>query len=370
MNIKELQTPATLLDLDVLEKNLKDVQDACKKKGKALWPMIKTHKSRALAQLQLAQGAEGFLCGTLDECDSLAGMGVENIMYAYPLAGAANIQRVVEMAEVCQVFLRLDHPEQAPPLEAAAGKADVVLYYTLIIDSGLHRFGLPPEEAVACIQALKKYDHLVYKGISTHPGQVYACKNAQEIQACVEAETQALSEAARLLTAAGFPPEMITSGSTPTLRGSLEKGTVEIFHPGNYVFNDGIQCANGTAQISECALTVLATIIAHPSQDYFICDAGSKCLGLDQGAHSQEGLQGYGLVKGHPELKLVSLSEEVGKLEVQGQTSLRIGDQIQIIPNHACSAANLTSYLIGHRQGNIQEWLEVDMRSNRTMKIE
>jgi len=131
---------------------------------------------------------------------------------------------------------------------------------------------------------------------------------------------------------------------------------------------DNIQLSNGTARESDCALSVYATIISHPSEDLFICDAGSKCLGLDLGGHGNTAIKGYGYVKGHPELTVSGLSEEVGKLRVDGPTTLRIGDKIEIIPNHSCFVANLTSYLVGCRGDKVERLIKVDMRGNSTTK--
>ncbi|MGL4634174.1 MAG: alanine racemase, partial [Cetobacterium sp.] len=95
-----------------------------------------------------------------------------------------------------------------------------------------------------------------------------------------------------------------------------------------------------------------------------ILDCGSKCLGLDQGAHGNSLTKGFGIVKNHPELTVIGLSEEVAKVKKEGPSALKIGDKIEIIPNHSCSAANMTNYLIGHRAGTIEKIIEVDIRGN------
>lgn len=143
---------------------------------------------------------------------------------------------------------------------------------------------------------------------------------------------------------------------------------ITAYHPGNYVFNDNIQMSTKTATEAECALRIFATVVSHPQDDLFICDAGAKCLGLDQGAHGNSSIRGYGYVVGHPELEVFSLSEEVGKFHVHGTTDLKVGDQVEIIPNHSCSSANLTSYMIGCRNGEVERVIEVDIRGNSTRK--
>jgi len=127
--------------------------------------------------------------------------------------------------------------------------------------------------------------------------------------------------------------------------------------------------ANRIATEDDCSLVIYATVIANPRDGLLICDAGAKCLGLDQGAHGNSALQGYGSVIGHPELLVMSLSEEVGKISVTGSTDVRIGDRIMIIPNHSCSSANLTDYFILiDDDENIKQLIRVDIRANATTK--
>ena len=106
MKKHELQTPAILLDLDKLEHNIQSWQALCNENGKQLWPMIKTHKSTALAKMQLDAGATGFLCGTLDECEMVYQLGAKHIMYAYPTANPVNIRLPAALCQGC----RADYP--------------------------------------------------------------------------------------------------------------------------------------------------------------------------------------------------------------------------------------------------------------------
>ncbi len=100
----------------------------------------------------------------------------------------------------------------------------------------------------------------------------------------------------------------------------------------------------GLVKEENCALTVLATVVSNPKENLFLIDTGSKCFGLDKGAHGISLMKGYGYIKGHPELTVSDLSEEVAKIKVEGDTNIKIGDKLRIIPNHACSAANFTNF--------------------------
>lgn len=362
IKIEQLTTPSFLVNLDKLEANIEELEELCKANGKKLCPMVKTHKSSEIAALQVTHGADSFLVGTLDEAEKLVQYGHRKIVLAYPVAGTANIARVIALSKQAQVMLSFDGLEAAAQIEQFLALAELRLEYLIIIDCGLHRFGVQPDQVVALAQALQEFPHLQFKGIATHPGQVYGKSNLAEVEGVAQEEISALEKASDLLRTAGFAVEIVATGSTPTVRFAARNKTITTLRPGNYIFYDALQVALGVATPEKCSLTVLATIIANPSEDIFIIDAGSKCLGLDKGAHGIALLNGYGIVKDHTELTVEALSEEVGKIRIGGSTDLKIGDKIEIIPNHACAAANMTNFLVGHRNGVVERTIPVDAR--------
>jgi len=347
----ELPTPSILVDRQILQNNINKFQAACNAHGKRLWPMLKTHKSTAIAQMQAAAGADGFLCGTLKECEALADAGFADItlMYAYPVATQPAIGRVIELSKRCNFVARVDSTESAELLSTAAFEEQFVIDCTIIVDSGLGRLGVPPDEVLPLANGLMKLPNLRLRGVSTHPGHVYAATSPSEVTRYVADEKRAMAQGLAALQAAGIEADLLTSGSTPTFMGAIDDEVINIYHPGNYVFNDAIQIALGVASEADCALTVLASVISRPRADLFIIDAGSKTFGLDAGAHGNAAVRGFGIIKGHPQLSVIALSEEVGKVAVamqSGGTSLKIGDKIEIIPNHACVPASLAAELM------------------------
>jgi len=369
MNIKQLQTPAILVRETAMHRNLHKYQQECDTHGKQLWPMLKTHKSTQIADIQQQMGAAGFLCGTLDECETLCSHGIQKLMYAYPVAGDVSCRRAAKLAKACDFYVRIDSVEAAAQLNDAAREADCCIQYTIILDCGLHRFGMPAEQILPFAQQMRRFERLTFCGISTHCGHVYAEADADKVPQYAQQEIEAVHKAVDDLRGAGFDIKMVTSGATPTFLGTIADDYINIYHPGNYIFHDRIQMANRIATEDDCSLVIYATVIANPRDGLLICDAGAKCLGLDQGAHGNSALQGYGSVIGHPELLVMSLSEEVGKISVTGSTDVRIGDRIMIIPNHSCSSANLTDYFILiDDDENIKQLIRVDIRANATTK--
>lgn len=368
MNISELVTPSFLVNLDVLEKNISEMAMICNENNVEPWPMVKTHKSTQICDIQEAEGVGGFLVGTVDEAEKLVNSGFYDIMLAYPVAGKENINRVVDLAKKASIIVDFDGTDTAKQLNDALEEENATMEYLIIVDSGLHRFGVAPEYAGNLAEELEQFQNLEFLGISTHPGQVYGCKDMDEVKGVARTEVEALKIAVKSLEEKGFTPEIVATGSTPTAKFAVQSEVVNVLRPGNYVFYDNIQMALGVVPESRCALTVLATVISRPSDDMLIVDAGSKCLGLDKGAHGISLIKGFGYIKGHPELVITDLSEEVAKVEIEQDTDIKVGDKIEIIPNHACSSANMTDYLIGHRGGTIEETIYIDARGGSVRK--
>lgn len=362
MIIDNLLTPSFLVNLDTLEKNIKEVQTIFDNYGKELWPMIKTHKSSDIAKMQLKYGAKGFLVGTLDEAEILSKQGVENITYAYPVVGKENIRRAIEISKRTNLYLSIDCIEQAEELNLELENENIKIKVLIIINSGLNRFGIEPQNAGKFYNLIKDFKNIEIVGIGTHPGQVYSSHNMEDVEYVANQEIKAMKLAKESLEEAGGSVLIVATGSTPTMSFAAKDKDITIVRPGNYVFYDNIQMSIGLVGEEDCALTVLATVISKPKEDVLLIDAGSKCLGLDKGAHGNSLIEGYGYIINHPELVITDLSEEVAKIKIKDHTNIKIGDKVEIIPNHSCSAANFTNFLIGHRGGEIEKFLEIDMR--------
>ncbi|MBP2663580.1 MAG: alanine racemase domain protein [Firmicutes bacterium] len=369
LKTNQLTTPSFLVDLDKFEQNIKETAELCKVNGKELCPMVKTHKSIEVATMQQAHGAASFLVGTLDEAEKLVEHGFKEIVLAYPIAAAENIARVIELAKKAHIIISFDGFEAASQMQDLLAKENLRMDYLIIIDCGLHRFGVKPDKVLEFAQSISNLAALDFKGIATHPGHVYGISCLSEIEKVAQEETDALEIAKNLLSKAGFAVKIVATGSTPTLPFVVQNNTVTTLRPGNYVFYDAIQVALAIVPNERCSLTVLATIIANPSENLFIMDAGSKCFGLDKGAHSASLVNGYGIIKNHPELIVEGLSEEVGKIIATKHTDLKVGDKIEVIPNHACAAANMTNFLIGHRNGVVERMININARGGTDQKV-
>src|SRR5699024_3467089 len=126
---------------------------------------------------------------------------------------------------------------------------------------------------------------------------------------------------------------------------------------GMYVFNDRNVMGAGSAEVGDCALSIMATVVSRPSDNRIVIDTGSKTLSNDPYKNG-----GFGLVKGHENLLIEKLSEEHGVIQIQGESTLQVGDVIEIIPNHVCPVVNLTDSLSGFRTGELERIITIEGR--------
>lgn len=333
------ETPALIIDGQKLQKNITDMAEYAAIHGFRLRPHIKAHRLPEIAILQAEQGSVGFTCAKIGEAEMLAQHGFDNLLIAYQLIGPEKMRKLARLLPNTAVTVGCDSLAGALVLEELAKDLKLEIAISLEIDSGLHRCGtLPGKDTLDLVNSIRRAcPHIVIKGVFTHAGQAYAATSQEQVRQIAITEASAVVTTAELLDSHGFRLDEVSVGSTPTAHYShLLPGVTEI-RPGNYVFYDAMQVGLGVVPEQRCALTVCTTVISSAVPNQVVIDAGSKVLGLDKGAHGLELVKGYGIVVGWPHLVVERLSEEHGVVVRTGDGPLpRIGDQLNIIPNHAC----------------------------------
>lgn len=355
----DLPTPSVVVDLDVLERNAARMARLAEQAGVALRPMVKTHKSAHIVALQRRLGSTGFLTATLGEAEALVALGVDDVTIAYPPVSSGSKARVRALAESATVTLSVDSAAAVELAAEAAEGLEHPLRALILIDSGNHRLGVTAGEAPSLAARISRAGNLDFAGVSTHAGHAYGAATVAEVEAIAHQEAEAVLAAAAALRAAGHPCETVAVGATPTARFNAHIPGLTEIRPGNYVFHDAMQVALGTCGEEECALRVIATVVSVPAPGRAVIDAGSKTLSSDLGAHGISLVSGYGRVVGRPDTQVERISEELGVLADESEPPLAVGDRVELIPNHACTVANLTSRLIGVREGRVAEILPV-----------
>lgn len=358
MKMADLDTPVLVVDLDRMERNIQRMAGFAREAGVKLRPHVKTHKIPHLAHLQLNAGAAGITVAKVGEAEVMAEAGISDILVCYPVLGQEKLRRLAELARRCRITVALDSAEVAAGLSDAAQAHNVSFEVYLEVDSGLGRCGLPPGEPVVDLaRRIWGLPGITVTGVCTHAGHALRAASSEERDAIGRCEADSVLQTKDRLEKAGMPVREVSVGSSATVRVSGRVPGVTEIRPGTYIFNDYAQVMAGAATQDDCALEVLSTVVSRPSADRAVLDAGSKCLSSDF-YRIRAGMDGYGYLRGHGGLTLARLSEEHGVVPLQGNgEGLRIGDRVQIIPNHACAALNLFDVLIGVRRGDVQaEW--------------
>jgi len=356
--IEDLPTPAVLVDLDVLERNVLGMQERARQAGVKLRPHAKTHKSPEVARLQLSAGASGLTLAKTSEAEVFAALGFDDIFVGFPVFGADKARRLLALSDQVRLAVGVDSEAGARSLGDVFRAAGRRLAVRLKIDCGYHRVGVAPEQAVAAARRIAEVPGIVFAGVFTHGGQGYAGRTPEEVAAAGHAEGRIVAEAARAIRAAGLPVEEVSLGSTPTVRAALSERGVTECRPGTYVYNDLSQATLGSCGLEDCAMTVVATVVSAPAGDRAVVDAGSKTLSTDPLLPTGAG---HGAILGRKS-RIARLSEEHGVIAVEPGESFRVGERVRILPNHACVVSNLHDRLIAVRNGSVEGRITVAAR--------
>jgi D-serine deaminase-like pyridoxal phosphate-dependent protein len=289
-----LDTPCLVIDLDVVERNVRGLQAALDERGIGLRPHVKTHKLVPIARLQLEAGAAGLTAGTLGEAEVLADAGIGDVFVAYPVwAGGPKGDRLRRLHERIRLSVGVDSIESARQLGDAVRGTDRPLRVLVELDAGLGRTGVASPAETVAVAAAARDAGLEVAGVFTHGGHAYRDPAAGSRAA--EDEVAVLTQAADALRAAGFDVQTLSAGSTPTRLLAARSGVTEI-RAGTYALNDRQQLVLGSAAADELAAVVAATVVSHPDPGRFVIDAGAKSLTKDRAEY----LEGFGLLPGHP----------------------------------------------------------------------
>lgn len=350
MQFDQLPTPALVVDLDVLERNLDGMARYCREHGVGLRPHTKTHKTLEISRMQLARGAVGLTVAKVGEAEVMAIAEPEEMLVAYPVYGAEKLRRLAELARRRRILVSLDSEATARELSAAATAHGTAFGVLVEFDAGLHRCGLAPGPAcVELAQAVRAMPGLAFRGLMTYPGNIWGAAEARATEA--QRVSEAVGLALRSFKQARMPVEIVSAGSTPSARLSHEiRGITEI-RPGTYVYNDLNTYYQGLCALEDCAARVVTTVVSTAVPGRAMIDAGSKTLSSDLLGSGPK--DGYGLVVEAPEARLFKLNEEHGHLDIsKARRAFNVGDVLTLIPNHVCTCVNMHDelFLVKNRE--------------------
>jgi len=354
----ELDTPALLFDLDVMEANITEMAKVASDAGVRLRPHTKTHKCPEIAAMQIDAGASGITVAKLGEAEVMVDAGQKDVLVAYPIWGEAKLARLRALCERASMRVSLDSVEIAEGVGRVGRDLGRDVPVLVEVDTGLHRMGRPPlGPTVDLALAISRLPGLQVVGLLTHAGHAYRSTTPDELRRAAEREASDLVETADRCGRVGLDVSEISVGSTPTARVVATVPGVTEVRPGTYVFNDVQQMRLGVATERDCAARVLVTVVARPSAERFVVDAGTKAFTSDGGDGPP--FPGRGVVLGRPGLVLDFMNEEHGVGHIEGDGELEIGDRLQVVPLHACATVNMFDVAAGIRGEAVERELVI-----------
>ncbi|SER84498.1 alanine racemase [Salipaludibacillus aurantiacus] len=360
-----IQTPAILLDEAKLNRNIRRMAAVGEKHRVSVRPHFKTHKSSFIANKQIMAGAAGITVAKVSEAELLLEAGIKDILIAHPLVESEKIKKLFPYQKSARLIFTIDSKEQAEIMNRAADGHMIEVW--LKVNSGLNRCGTQPgRETLQLAKDVRVMKGLKLTGLFTHAGHSYGAASRKELEKIAEEEAQSVVESALLCEEHGIEIQNRSIGSTPTFeKGASYEGMTEV-RPGNAVFFDRMQMSLNVAKKDEAAVTILTQLVSK-RDCRLVFDGGSKAFTTEKGAHGKEGVVGFGEALSNKLLTITRLSEEHGIADLTDENmhlfqDLALGDKIQFIPNHACTAVNLyDSYMMLKENGEIEP-LPIDGR--------
>ncbi|MCY4526425.1 MAG: alanine racemase [Anaerolineaceae bacterium] len=335
---RDLDTPAVLIDIPTMLRNIERMQSYCDRHGINFRPHIKTHKSPEIARIQREAGAVGIACQKLGEVEVFLDAGFDDIQLPFNIVGPHKTARLAALSQRGRITVSADHGDVLDGLEAAAADAGVRIRVMPDLETEIERTGASPEQVVALARRIVASPHLEFAGLFLYPA--------------LPVIRPRLQETLKRLGDAGIEVPEVSGGGTGASTTAHEVPELTEIRVGTYIFNDMNTVNGGWATLDDCAMSVLATVVSRPTADRAILDSGSKTLAADRVN------DGHGHIREYPDARVYKLNEEHGFVDLSAcERKPRIGEQVRIVPVHTCVVSNLHFQLHGVRDGVVeQEW--------------
>jgi D-serine deaminase-like pyridoxal phosphate-dependent protein len=349
-----LDTPALLVDLDVMDANIARVAAACRARGVGWRPHAKAHKTPEIALREIAAGAIGVTCAKLGEAEVMAAAGIRDILIANQVVGPLKIARLVALAQRADPIVCVDCAANLDALDAAFASAERPLRVAIEVDIGMGRAGLAPGEAVvAFAREIARRSHLRFVGVVGWESHATTIADPADKARAVREAVAPLAASARACAEAGHPVAIVSCGGTGTFPWCIEQPGVTEVQIGGAIFSDMHYTTHYHVDFAP-ALTILATVTSRPTPTRIIIDAGRKAMSGDAALPQPRGL---------PPVRLVKLSAEHATIELAEPSAMPgVGDRIELTVGYSDTTVHLHEEIVALRRGRIESVWRVAAR--------
>ncbi len=354
--VEELDTPALVIDLDVMDRNIQTFQGYFAAATAKVRPVVTSHLCPQIARRQLDAGGTvgGVAVTTLGEAEAFAGAGFSDILLANQIVTVSKIRRLCVLARQTSIGIAVDNPDNAERLSSGAVEAGVELWVLIEIDAGMGRCGISAGvEAMKLAQRIDGLPGLKLEGImGTVPGPKGDDDLAQH-EAKTKENLQIVLDSKDALERAGLSIEVVSVGGTHCYAQAVRMPGVTEVRAGRYPLMDH-RLKSFLPELNPAA-KILASVISHPIDGMAVLDAGHKATAPDQGRPVLEGIEGGNATR---------FSAEHGIVELEGdaQKQLNAGDKAWLIPYELGASVNQYDYFRAAKNGKLEGFWPISAR--------
>jgi D-serine deaminase-like pyridoxal phosphate-dependent protein len=350
--LDRIETPALIVDLDALERNIARMAAFGRQSGLRIRPHAKTHRCPPIAVKQVAAGAVGMCAQTVGEAEALVEAGIADVLVTNQVLAPGKLARFARLAERARVALICDSAEGVTAASRAASEHGVEVGALVEVDVGMGRCGVAPgAPARDLARRIADAPNLGFRGLQAYHGRAQHLPRHADRRAAIQEAAEAVRETLGALDQAGLSAAIVGGAGTGTFRLEAAAGLWTELQPGSYVFMDReyaeIEGASGQSEPDfEHSLFVLATVISR-SETRAVADAGLKSLSGEKGLPLLHDLAGAEVVGISDEHSVITLASRDPRLQ--------LGDRLRLIPGHCDPSVNLHDWIVAVRSDRVEE---------------
>lgn len=328
MKIDQIETPALLLDLDKMKKNISQMSKILENSKAKLRPHFKTTKTLEVVKLQLENGAKGVTCSKISEAQVLVDAGIKDILIANQIVQPSKIERLTQMAKQTHLIVCVDNAENIKQISQAAQKQNSTIFMYIELEVGMKRCGVETKEQfLELAKLIESLPNISFEGIQAYAGQLSHEADIEKKKTEVEKTITFVKSVKEYLEENGIAVKEVSGSSSCTSMYKAASNLYTEIQAGSYIYMDA--ALKPCNLPFESSLFVLTTVISK-NHDRIVIDCGAKSLGLDQV---------YPIFLGF-ESNQVSLSEE--HFSIYGNSIKQtLNDKVMLIPGHCCTTVNI-----------------------------
>jgi len=357
----EYDTPALMLDMDALERNIKRMADYFRGKKANLRPHVKPHKSPLIAHKQIAAGAKGITCAKLGEAEVMARAGITDILVANEVVGATKLSRLAKLARYCDIIVAVDNVKNAKQISKFAVQEGSTVHVLVDLNLGgethlegiLDRCGVTPgTPTVALANEIAKLKNVRFKGLMGYEGGLRQFPNFEQKKVAATKALNLLVGTRDLIQDSGLQVDIVSCGGTMSYNIAGEFPGVTEVQAGGYVLMDESYRRAGLG--FDIAATVLTSVVSTPRPEKLIVDAGLKAITTDHGLP---------VVKDSPGLEVIAVNSEHGHIHInEPGIAIEIEDKLELIPAYIDTTVALYNEYVMTRGKEVEDTLDVAAR--------